>query len=491
MPYTLVYSGGTITVNDETLNTNTSLSFPGRNYSGYGVFLNQNLLSLLENFASSTGGPSNSIRGQIWFDASNNSLKYNTSTTVGSPTWVEVFTSNTTININNLLPSQSGQSGKFLTTNGSVVSWGTPTTYTLPTASASTLGGIKVGSGLVIDGSGVLSATGGGGGGGGVTQIIAGTNVTISSTGAGGTGIVTINSTGGGGGGSGTVTSVGINSSDMTVTNSPITGTGSIGLSLNTVPISKGGTGQTTATAAINALLPSQTGNSGAYLTTNGSVASWAPVSAQASNTGYVTLPGNLRLGWGVVDFGDIYSGHDTAYISYGGIFSTVYNVQVQLQRYSGTGGDAYPIITSSTISPYEFTVFLRETQSGVGYYKIYWQAIGSAPAAGTPTNLSFSVTSWTNNGLTSTLVLDGSAVGTAPLAFSWSIDGGATYPYTNVDPVTISGISNTTQFLTVVMKVSNPVTGALPNGVTYTQILENPYYSGGGGGGGGGGPIP
>jgi hypothetical protein len=35
--------------------------------------------------------------------------------------------------------------------------------YVLPTASASTLGGIKVGSGLAIDGSGVLSATGGGG----------------------------------------------------------------------------------------------------------------------------------------------------------------------------------------------------------------------------------------------------------------------------------------------------------------------------------------
>lgn len=37
------------------------------------------------------------------------------------------------------------------------------TTYTLPTASAGTLGGVKVGSGLAIDGSGVLSTTGGGG----------------------------------------------------------------------------------------------------------------------------------------------------------------------------------------------------------------------------------------------------------------------------------------------------------------------------------------
>lgn len=36
-----------------------------------------------------------------------------------------------------------------------------PTPYTLPTASASVLGGVKVGSGLAIDGSGVLSATSG------------------------------------------------------------------------------------------------------------------------------------------------------------------------------------------------------------------------------------------------------------------------------------------------------------------------------------------
>lgn len=39
------------------------------------------------------------------------------------------------------------------------------TTYTLPTASSSTLGGIKIGSGLSIDGSGVVTASGGSGGG--------------------------------------------------------------------------------------------------------------------------------------------------------------------------------------------------------------------------------------------------------------------------------------------------------------------------------------
>jgi len=43
-----------------------------------------------------------------------------------------------------------------------------------------------------------------------------------------------------------------------------------------TLPIANGGTGQTTANAAFNALAPSQTGNNGKYLTTDGTNTSWA-----------------------------------------------------------------------------------------------------------------------------------------------------------------------------------------------------------------------
>lgn len=52
-----------------------------------------------------------------------------------------------------------------------------------------------------------------------------------------------------------------------------------------TVAIANGGTGQTTANNAFNALVPSQTGNSGKYLTTNGTTTSWGTI----SNTGTVT----------------------------------------------------------------------------------------------------------------------------------------------------------------------------------------------------------
>jgi len=46
-----------------------------------------------------------------------------------------------------------------------------------------------------------------------------------------------------------------------------------------TLPIANGGTGQTSANNAINALLPTQSGQSGKYLTTNGTNTSWATVS--------------------------------------------------------------------------------------------------------------------------------------------------------------------------------------------------------------------
>jgi hypothetical protein len=90
MAYTLNYSSGTITVNDSTINTtNTSLALPGRNYAGYGSPVDQNLVSLLENFAYYTASPPNAIKGQTWFDTTNVVLKYNIGTP-GLPNWVTV-----------------------------------------------------------------------------------------------------------------------------------------------------------------------------------------------------------------------------------------------------------------------------------------------------------------------------------------------------------------------------------------------------------------
>jgi len=81
--------------------------------------------------------------------------------------------------------------------------------------------------------------------------------------------------------GSGTVTSVGLSAPAMfTVSGSPVTGSGTLALSYSgtALPIANGGTGQTTANDAFNALAPSQTSNAGKYLTTNGTTTSWETV---------------------------------------------------------------------------------------------------------------------------------------------------------------------------------------------------------------------
>jgi microcystin-dependent protein len=55
------------TVSDQSLNQETSLKFPGKNYSGYAPVIAENFLHLLENFARNTS-PLNPVQGQLWYD---------------------------------------------------------------------------------------------------------------------------------------------------------------------------------------------------------------------------------------------------------------------------------------------------------------------------------------------------------------------------------------------------------------------------------------
>jgi hypothetical protein len=69
--------------------------------------------------------------------------------------------------------------------------------------------------------------------------------------------------------------------------------TGAVSLA-GTLAIGYGGTGQTTANSAFNALAPSQTSNSGKYLTTDGSNTSWASVVSGASISNDTSTTSNL-----------------------------------------------------------------------------------------------------------------------------------------------------------------------------------------------------
>ena len=66
-------------------------------------------------------------------------------------------------------------------------------------------------------------------------------------------------------------------------------------VTLNTVPIAQGGTGQVTQQDAINALLPSQTGNANKILQTDGTNATWSPASATGVTTVSVVTANGLQ----------------------------------------------------------------------------------------------------------------------------------------------------------------------------------------------------
>jgi microcystin-dependent protein len=78
MPYIVNFTDNEnkspITVFDNTSSQDTSITFPGRNVTGYGQIIAENFLKLLENFASASQ-PVNPIEGQLWYDTTNGVLQ--------------------------------------------------------------------------------------------------------------------------------------------------------------------------------------------------------------------------------------------------------------------------------------------------------------------------------------------------------------------------------------------------------------------------------
>lgn len=76
MAYTINLTDGTVfaTIADGTVNTASSMILVGKNYAGYGEFLDENFIHLLES-GSNTTAPSAPLTGQLWWDKTNNLLK--------------------------------------------------------------------------------------------------------------------------------------------------------------------------------------------------------------------------------------------------------------------------------------------------------------------------------------------------------------------------------------------------------------------------------
>ena len=77
MAYTIQFTDSAdkdpIVIEDQTINTTTSIKLPGRNSTGYGAAIAEDLLHLLEHFAG-PNEPTNAIEGQLWYNNTTSQL---------------------------------------------------------------------------------------------------------------------------------------------------------------------------------------------------------------------------------------------------------------------------------------------------------------------------------------------------------------------------------------------------------------------------------
>ena len=76
MAYTINKTDGSVvaTITDGTVDNTTSVQLFGKSFSGFGEGLNENLVKLLENSAS-TSAPTAPLTGELWMDTANSQLK--------------------------------------------------------------------------------------------------------------------------------------------------------------------------------------------------------------------------------------------------------------------------------------------------------------------------------------------------------------------------------------------------------------------------------
>jgi hypothetical protein len=82
MAYTITLTDGEIfaTIADGTVNTDSSMTLVGKNWAGYGQFLDNNFIRLLENGAN-TSAPGDPLVGQLWWDSTVGAMKAYNGTT--------------------------------------------------------------------------------------------------------------------------------------------------------------------------------------------------------------------------------------------------------------------------------------------------------------------------------------------------------------------------------------------------------------------------
>lgn len=121
MAYNITLSNGTELIaggllDNTTDSTNSSLTLVGKNYKGYGLFLNQNIVRLMENFANTTA-PTEPLPGQLWYNSTTKLLNVNISTVKGTASVIWKTVAGMTLSASTPLNAYTGEQW-YDTTNG-------------------------------------------------------------------------------------------------------------------------------------------------------------------------------------------------------------------------------------------------------------------------------------------------------------------------------------------------------------------------------------
>lgn len=136
----------------------------------------------------------------------------------------------------------------------------------------------------------------------------------------------------------------------------PLTKVDAAGLMTGVLPVANGGTGSSSSSGALDNLLPAQTGNSGRFLTTNGTATSWGTVAAFASGTVMLFRQTSAPTGWtkDTTNFNDSALRVVTGAVSSGGTqgFTTAFASQTPSGSVAVSGGSVGSTTLTSTQIP-------------------------------------------------------------------------------------------------------------------------------------------
>lgn len=223
-----------------------------------------------------------------------------------------------------------------------------------------------------------------------------------------------------------------------------------------TLPVAKGGTNAATATAALTNLLPSQTGNAGLTLTTNGTVTAWGTIQGgwnvvsktsaytavvndwiKVSGSGFnLTLPTAVGASGKAIAFEDVGPDLTSFYLLFttssqtiGGVASGFYQLN--------TFGETVVVVSDGA----NWQVQSHVTNRGPIVYTMVPQGVSSNPSYGAVGNQITNLTTWTRNGKYMTIQSEYycTAAGAAGSgAYIYPLPNGA-----NIDLTVVSTIAN------------------------------------------------